>query len=296
MKKRVLIFLTILCMLTIMGSKYQDMGVIEAYSEGNKTVAMDKPPFRYYLSGKAVTKKTSALNLKVKSSKANNITDDEEWFTKNKLTMNTYEVPNPYADTLGNVPDGIDTYWNDLMITAAFYDSSYIYCTYGSNFIEGYVLNVYDAKTLEIMYSLDFSEYRYAPDYIKGDYDYVQQKINWAAIKNNILYVSHSHSTYAKSSMNKNAYITAIDLSDRSILWRTKALVCNSYNFVIVNNVILCGYGFTAEPDYLYQLNISNGKVLKKTKVKSAISYIVKKGSAVYVRTYNTDYKFKIVK
>ncbi len=41
---------------------------------------------------------------------------------------------------------------------------------------------------------------------------------NWAVIKDNVLFISHCHKTYAKSSNNMNAYITAIDLSDMSIM------------------------------------------------------------------------------
>ncbi len=141
----------------------------------------------------------------------------------------------------------------------------------------------------------DFSNYRYSPKYIKADYDYIEQKIDWAAIKDNILYVSNAHSTYAKSSKNMNAYITAINLDDMSILWRTKALVCNSSNFVITDGIIICGYGFTDESDFLYQIDMNTGNVVSKTFLKTAASYIMKKGNSLYVRTYNTDYKFSII-
>ncbi len=43
------------------------------------------------------------------------------------------------------------------IITSAFYDSSYIYCTYGSDFSQGYILNIYDTSTLKMAFSLDFS-------------------------------------------------------------------------------------------------------------------------------------------
>lgn len=296
MKNRVRSIVMILILLTVIifNPKAE---TAKAGTREDTSILLDQPAFHYYIAkGKENNKKIAPLKLTVKSSKTNGITDEENWIKKNKLSLNTYEVPNSYQLTTGNLPEKIDTFWGDLRITAAFYDKNYIYCTYGSDFSEGYLLNIYDYKTKERLYSLDFSNYRYSPDYIKADFDYVQQKINWAAIQDGILYVSNSHNTYAKSSKNQNAYITAIDLTDMSVIWRTDALVSNSNNFMIVDNVILCGYGFTDEKDYLYQINRNNGKILKKTSVKSAISYMAQKGNLLYVRTYNTDYVFKIGK
>ncbi|MDF2513192.1 MAG: hypothetical protein K0S04_3058 [Herbinix sp.] len=296
MKKRVLSVFMILFMLTAIVAN-QNAIITKADTKDGDSVLLEEPPFSYFLAhGKVNNKKAAALKLKVKSSKTNSITDEENWLKKNKLSLNTYEVPNSYRMLSGNLPEEIDTKWNGLIITSAFYDKSYIYCIYGSDFSEGYILNIYDYNTLKILYSLDFTNYKYSPKYIKSDYEYIQQRVNWAAIKDDILYVSHSHNTYAKSSNNMNAYITAIDLSDMSIIWRTKALVSNSNNFVIVDNVILCGYGFTDEKDYLYQINRNNGVTISKTSLKSAASYLVKKGNSLYVRTYNTDYILELGK
>lgn len=296
MKKKLMIFMAALLMLTSIGVNLRTVVVMAVSNGKNKTFVMDQPPFDYYKSDDAVSKKNHPIKLKMKSSKANKITDDEKWFSKNNISMKTYEKPGSLSNLSGSLPDGIDTVWKDLIITNAFYDSSYIYCTYGADYSEGYILNIYDAKTLKMVYSLDFSKYRYSPKYLKADYNYIQQKINWSEIKDNILYISHSHNTYAKSSNNMNAYVTAIDLTDMSILWRTKALVSNSYNFLIIDGVIFCGYGFTNEPDFLYQIDRNTGRTLSKTRLKSAASYIIKKGNALYIRTYNNDYIYEIVK
>lgn len=261
----------------------------------DKSVILDTPPFQYYLSDKAKMKEKHPIKLNLISEEPNEITDDDKWFTNNELTNHTFGVSDIFRNIGGNLPEGIADMCGDLIITSAFYDDSYIYCVYGSNFGEGYLLNIYDAVSLEMVYTLDFSNYRYAPEYVNEDYDYIEQKINWAAIKDNILYISHSHNTYAKSSNNMNAYITAIDLSDMSILWRTDALVSNAYNFQIIDDVIICGYGFTAESDYLYQIDIFSGAILDKIQLKTSASYIIKKDNMLYVRTYNMDYKFEII-
>ena len=264
-------------------------------STADMPVILDTPPFQYYLSDKSEIKEKHPIKLDLISEEPNEITDDDKWFTNNELTDHTMKVSNIFRNIDENLPEGISDMCGDLIITSAFYDDSYIYCVYGQNYGEGYLLNIYDASSLEMVYTLDFSNYCYAPDYINEDYDYIKQKINWATIKDNILYISQSHNTYAKSSDYMNAYITAIDLSDRSIVWRTDALVSNAYNFQIIDDIIICGYGFTDEPDYLYQIDIFSGAILDKIKLKTSASYIIKKDNVLYVRTYNMDYKFKII-
>jgi hypothetical protein len=251
-----------------------------------KPILMTTPPFSYYISDNTVRKEGQSIKLITKSYRPNEITDEDNWFISNNLTMNTYEVPNSYGETGGNLPIGIYAKWNGLIITKAIYDDTYIYCIYGKDYSEGYILNIYDFVTLKIVYSFDFSNYSYAPDYSDIDYDFIQQRIDWATIKNNILYISNSHSTYAESSNDKNAYITAIDLEDMDILWRTGALVSNSQNFLIIDNVIICGYGFTDERDYLYLIDIYSGKVLENIPLKTQASYILKKDNVLFVRTY----------
>jgi len=245
-------------------------------------ILMPVPPFSYYISDAARAAaadqaETSAFKLTMTFSEPNKITDTDEWFTNNQLSLN------PTGETS---PGEINSF------TTAYGDGTYFYQINGIDYSGGTFLNIYGTDSDKLLYSLDFSNYLYSPEYKEEDYNFIQQKIKCAAIQDNILYVSHSHSTYAESSNNMNAYITAIDLSDMSILWKSDALVCNSMSFVIVNDVIICGYGFTAEPDYLYQIDCNTGKVLDKTPLKTAPEYIIKKDSVLYVRTYDMDYQF----
>ena len=91
-----------------------------------------------------------------------------------------------------------------------------------------------------------------------------------------------------------NAYITAIDLSTNEIIWRTNPLTCNTLNFVLYDDMIVCGYGFTQEPDYLYTVNKKSGAIAQKILLKSGPNYIIQKENQLFVRTYNTDYIFEI--
>ena len=238
-------------------------------SVSTPTVAiMPTPPFSYYISDSTTGKESPPIRLEMVSSEPNEIIDIDNWFTENDLSSHLNQN---YAK------DGSKEYLFD-----------------GVGINEGNILNIYDAVQNELLYSIDFSNYKYSPQYKEEDYDFIEQDIKCATIKDDILYVNHSHSTYAKSSKNMNAYITAINLSDMSVIWRSDALVCNSKDFLIVDDVIISGYGFTDEPDYLYQIDRKTGKTIDRLSLKSAPEYIIMKDSILYVRTYNTDYQFVI--
>jgi glucose dehydrogenase len=92
-----------------------------------------------------------------------------------------------------------------------------------------------------------------------------------------------------------NGYITAIDTDTNQVVWRSQPQVCNARNFLIVDGVIICGYGFTAEPDFIYILDKNSGKILQQIPVATAVDYLIKKDDKLYVRTYDTNYIFEIV-
>ncbi|OFZ61789.1 MAG: hypothetical protein A3D92_11095 [Bacteroidetes bacterium RIFCSPHIGHO2_02_FULL_44_7] len=225
---------------------------------------------------------------------ANQITDDEEWIIRNDLETSEYEVPNTFRGIKGNLPDATPTSYRGMMVVKAIYSEAHLFLIYGNNFAEGRFLVIMDREATKVLHVYDFKSYEYSPDYIMEDYSFIQQRTNWAAIEGNVLYVAHSHSTYAASSKGMNSYITAIDLTTNAVLWRSKPLVCNSSNFLIVDDVLVTGYGFTNEKDFIYTLNKHSGQVVQTLPVKSGPSAILRKGDKLYVRTYNTDYLFGI--
>ncbi len=144
-------------------------------------------------------------------------------------------------------------------------------------------------------YKLNFSAFSKAPYTKPGEEDFIIQDISCAHLIGDILYVQHGHNTYAYSSGGKNAYISAINLKYNKVLWTTEPLTCNC-NFIIVDNTIICGYGFSAEPDYLYLVDIETGQRRQTLKVASGPSKIVKKGNQIHVLTYSEYYVFDIVR
>lgn len=266
--------------------------------EDNNTLLpyfLEEPPFSYYCKQPTQSEEVQPIDLIQKSKESNEIIDDEEWFIDNELVYNYYAVaPYGFEMIAEKVLDYIPMVQQDLILTRAFHDDSYLYCTYGGDYSQGYLLYIYNLDTQMEVYALDFSNYRYSPEYVEEDYDYIEQAVRWAVLKDGILYVSNNHQTYAQSSDYMNAYITAIDLTDNSILWRTDALVCNSDNFVIIDDVIISGYGFTDEDDYLYQIDRYNGEVISKTKLKTSPTYFSIKDDTLYLRTYDTNYTYTI--
>ena len=117
--------------------------------------------------------------------------------------------------------------------------------------------------------------------------------IRHAKVVDDTLYVAISHWGYA-SEESSNAYIVAIDLNTNEVIFRSDPLVANGSNFQIIGDTIICGYGFTAEPDYIYLLDRFDGKTVDKVPVKSAPYQFEVVDDTLYVATYNTAYEFKI--
>ena len=113
------------------------------------------------------------------------------------------------------------------------------------------------------------------------------EEITWARESDGVLYVENTHLTYASATRNRNAYISAIDLGTRKTLWRSRALVANARTFVLAGNLIVAGYGFTREPDFLYLLDRKTGRALDRIGVPSAPERIVLRDGRLHVRTYD---------
>ena len=146
----------------------------------------------------------------------------------------------------------------------------------------------------EILYDLDLSQVCNGPDQAASKYSATTQYIRFAKLLNGILYVSILHNGYS-SEESDACTVVAIDLDTKEVIWRSDPLTCNSDNFLIVQDeALICGYGFTAEPDFIYVLDLGDGSVVKKIPVKSAAYYFVLRDNKLHVCTYNTDYIYDV--
>lgn len=206
------------------------------------------------------------------SHEANDITDDIRWFNEIGIAM-------PEAGVI--------------------HDPSFMY-TYKLTSQYGQYYHQYDTVTIHNNYTdrdetvLDFSNYIIPDQMTVGDADYVRECVNYIQIVDSVAYVIISHRTYAESAPH-NAYIVALDIeNDFKVIWKSEPLTCNSDNFAIVDGSIICGYGFTAEPDYIYELNRYTGERMETIKVKTGPDYFYAIDGKLYVRTYDTNYVYQI--
>ncbi|MBQ9142037.1 MAG: hypothetical protein IJX63_09645 [Lachnospiraceae bacterium] len=221
-------------------------------------ILIENPSWKEHYVAKGLVSDTLPYELKLLKKAKNNITDDEEWLERNELSLQSAAMDKEYTYQVGD------------------YAKLYLY------------------KNGESLADLDFVEYQCANEALDDEgKGWVTQEIRYVLVEDNILYVSSYHYTYAETEP-LNAYITAVDLTNYEVLWKTAPLTCNSVNFEIVGDVIFCGYGFTAEEDYLYQLDKKTGEVLSREKVKSQPEYIIYKEDCLYVRTYDTDYVYQL--
>ncbi len=138
-------------------------------------------------------------------------------------------------------------------------------------------------------FAYDFGNYVEPPRIKPGDREFVYEQIVWAHETGGVLYVETAHSTYASSSYGRNAYITAIDLMTQKKLWRSPALVANAQTFLVTDRYLVTGYGFTAEPDYLYLLDRRTGRVVDRLSLPTGPERITWQGKDINVRTYDHD-------
>ncbi len=247
-------------------------------------IMAEPPPANYFVLPAIGRKPDTRLRVFKLSERPNQIVDDEDWWVANGLERLTYIT--------GEMPAYVPATLNNLMVVKVIRGNP-VFAIYGANFSEGRYLLAIDPTNGKPLFAFDFSLYEWPKSFERTEKQFVQMATVWAYVEGEILYVAHSHRTYARSSKGYNAYVTAIHVSSNRILWRSEPLVCNTSNFVVKDDAIITGYGFTDEKDYLYVLNKADGRVIQQTPLKSGPDYLVQKNDRLYVRTYNTDYIFK---
>ena len=165
-----------------------------------------------------------------------------------------------------------------------------VFLLYGPDAESGRYLVRADLRTRELRYAYDFGAFARPP---RGGW---LEPVTWAREHAGVLYVSNSHLTYASATRERNAYVSAIDLRGRRMLWRSPALVANARTFVVIGDLIVAGYGFTREPDFLYLLDRTSGGVLDRLPLPTAPERITLRAGLLRVRTYDHDVVARIAR
>ena len=142
-----------------------------------------------------------------------------------------------------------------------------------------------DKDTDEYVASFDLSLVCNGPDEESDDISSANQFINWVQVVDNTLYASIGHNGYSSEEPWSN-YMVAIDMKTKKLLWRSEPNVSNFNNFKIVDDTIICGYGFTEEPDYLYLFIMEC--ILWSVKVMTSISAFAVVFSMLLIGVYNS--------
>lgn len=161
--------------------------------------------------------------------------------------------------------------------------------------LEPRLLALHDNETLERTVVFDFLAYGHHPEQTsEEEMEFTFQALKWAEAERGILYVSNAHRTYSANSGGSTGYLTAIDLATLEVLWRTPPLVSNGENFLLLEDMIVTGYGFTDEEDYVYLLDRETGEVLQRVSVPTAPEYFHILGNTLNVRCAGHDCVFSL--
>jgi hypothetical protein len=137
-------------------------------------------------------------------------------------------------------------------------------------------------------YAFDFRNYAQPPRIAPGQKEFAYEQVVYAnQSQAGTLFVETAHQTYARSTYGLNGYLNAVGPRQLKLLWRSPAQVANAMNFVLLNETVVTGYGFTDEPDYLYALDRTTGKVKGRLLLPSAPQVIARHGNELTVTTYD---------
>ena len=180
---------------------------------------------------------------------------------------NCIDFANEWYDSKGLSLPMTGTDWN------SFYDDNYQYLWSGED------LYIFENGTGNCLYVLTYPTDKW---YING---------NNACLKDGIFYGASVTNGYAQPD---TCFMFAYDLENNKLLWRSADQTCNSMNFIVKDDVIICGYGFTSEDDYLYQLDLHTGEVLSRLTLKKQPDLLVYQDNTLYVHTYSYNYTIEI--
>lgn len=178
------------------------------------------------------------------------------------------------------------------------------------------VLAVFDAEKKEARSLFDFGNYMHPTRNVRSavkvgqgtlttpetttrfdlttNVDSITHELRFALATEHTLFVEHTNRNYAKDNKGENAYLSALDIDTGTLAWRSAPLVGNAESFALTDggSALVTGYGFTAEPDFVYVLDAATGAVRQKLPVPSGPEEIIAKDGRFFVRTYDADLVF----
>ena len=216
-----------------------------------------------------------------------------------------------WDDTDYRIPDIVpEVYDGEWILNDVFYDGDYPVATYGRapetkplpwgqsekdisrRGRDPHLMMLVDpSKEVKKVYNT--SSMTFPPKNRASELD--RQSVNWAVVKDGILYFSISGLMGFDNG--QNAYVVAVDTSTDKTLWVSKPNTCNSDNFLVIDNSIVCGFGDSGKPDFINVLNRFTGVQKQQLWVANAPHWLaIGSDGRLYVSLYDKHVAFKIAR
>lgn len=261
------------------GSLAKNLKMINATSP-IKISAVEHP---YFQTGRN-THASTHIELELYYEEPNRIVDEEDWFDQHG-----FDYPGPIEMFISDIPHS--TSYGELKFLRlhnkqyyAVYETVYRLAEVKDIYDEGYQYTLVIFSTTSdtvIAFSLD----ELFPDILE---------MYWFDAVDNLVYFNATYNGYAEIRNNETGYLYCLDLKDNAIVWATQSLISSYRGFTLYQDHIITGYGFTAEPDFLYVIDRFNGDITQTTPIKTAHEYIIVEHDRCYVRTYNMNYVYTL--
>jgi hypothetical protein len=237
-----------------------------------RLVEFPQPPVSYSLGVPVAVPRLPAPHLVLESRNPNKVIDTEAWYKRNAVAL-----PVIANDAL---PAFLPTSLRGERISMAIDHGDHKVLVFGGRFVA-----VLDKKGA-VVKVLDLTNFMRAGGH--------GQQLKWGQAHAGVLFVMHANPFYANESGGANAFISAIDLTNDRLAWRSQPLVGNAQNFLILGSHLITGYGFTAEPDFLYVLELSTGAVAERVSLATSPEVLIAQRDKLLVRGYDADFVFSI--
>jgi hypothetical protein len=132
-------------------------------------------------------------------------------------------------------------------------------CTLGGTGNCAYQARFYDAKGV--------LRWKLALDQLMSRADNLE--VQDIRLADGVLYFNEACQSYSSGANGQCSSLVAVDPRAKRVLWRTPPLTSNG-RFRLRGCYIIAGYGFTAEPDWLFLVERGSGAVLQKLFVSSS--------------------------
>lgn len=218
---------------------------------------------------------SGSITLAHVSSKPNKIIDEENWWKTNGLKKPVVYQRFP-AVARGEIPTSALKTYQGLPLVAVWSTSTRRFFAYGEQ--------IYEARYLLVEGSNDGIEFVFDAT--------AYGTVALADVADGILYLTNNPGNYSAAD-GGGARIFAIDLKSNLLKWASPEKICKG-QFAVIAGSVVCGYGFTGEPDAITVWDRFSGDLIQTIKLKTAASWIIERKDQLFVRCYNTDEVFLI--